>query len=154
MSKDNSNSELVSNRRARFDFEILETFEAGLVLKGTEIKSLRDHGGSLQEAYIKIIRNELWLIGSTISPYRFGNVHNHPERRDRKLLMHRYEIEKLHKATQLKGLTLIPLGLYLKKGKVKIRIATARGKKTIDKRETIKERDDQRRMEKIKKELT
>lgn len=154
MNKENKNSELVSNRRARYDYEILETFEAGLVLKGTEIKSLRDHGGSLQEAYVKIIKNELWLIGSTISPYRFGNVYNHEERRDRKLLMHRYEIEKLNKAIQLKGLTLIPLSMYLNKGKVKIRIGTARGKKNIDKRETIKERDDQRRMEKLKKELS
>lgn len=154
MNKENKNSELVSNRRARYDYEILETFEAGLVLKGTEIKSLRDHGGSLQEAYVKIIKNELWLIGSTISPYRFGNVYNHEERRDRKLLMHRYEIEKLNKAIQLKGLTLVPLSMYLNKGKVKIRIGTARGKKNIDKRETIKERDDQRRMEKLKKELS
>lgn len=144
--------DLVSNRRATFNFEILETFEAGIALQGTEIKSLRDHGGSLQEAYVKVINHEVWLLGSSISPYKYGNIHNHEEKRDRKLLMHKREIEKLRVATQEKGLTIIPLAFYLKEGRVKAKIAIAKGKKTFDKRETIKERDDKRHIGKIMKE--
>lgn len=152
MSKKSSDTELISNRRARHDYEILDTYEAGIVLLGTEIKSLRDNGGSLQEAYVRILNNELWLIGCSIAPYKYGNVHNHPERRDRKLLMHRYEIAKLRSAIQEKGLTLVPLGIYLKKGRAKIKIAIARGKKLIDKRETIKSRDEKRRIDSAMKE--
>ncbi|MEC7839386.1 MAG: SsrA-binding protein SmpB [Chlamydiota bacterium] len=152
MSKKSSSNELVSNRKARFNYEILDTFEAGIVLSGTEIKSLREGGGSLQEAYVKIIKNEIFLIGSSVSPYRFGNVHNHKEQRDRKLLMHGYEIEKLKAATQEKGLTIVPLAMYLKKGRVKVKIATAKGKQNIDKRETIKARDEKRHMDRLKKE--
>lgn len=141
------NSELVSNRKASFNYEILETFEAGIILLGTEIKSLRDNGGNLMDAYIKILNGEMWLIGSSIAPYRFGNVFNHEERRERKLLMHKREIQRLKEATQEKGLALIPLSLFLSKGKVKVKIATAKGKKTVDKRHSIKERDDKRRIE-------
>lgn len=140
-------SDLVSNRRATFNYEILETFEAGIVLQGTEIKSLRDHGGSLQDSYVKIIQGEMWLVGSSIAPYRFGNVHNHEDRRERKLLMHKREIERLRIASQEKGLALIPLALYLNKSRVKVKIAIAKGKKTFDKRATIKERDDKRQIE-------
>lgn len=143
--------ELVSNRRATHDYEILETFEAGIVLQGTEIKSLRDNGGGLQEAYVKVLNNELWLIGSHIAPYRYGNIYNHEEKRDRKLLMHQHEIKKFRVAIQEKGLTLIPLSLYLKSGRVKVKIAIAKGKKTFDKRETIKERDDKRQMQRALK---
>lgn len=139
-------TELVSNRKATYNYEILDTFEAGLVLVGTEIKSLRDHGGSLQEAYIKIIGQEIWLIGSHIAPYRFGNIHNHEDKRDRKLLMHKREIAKLKTSSDEKGLALIPLSIYLVKGKAKIKIAIAKGKKTIDKRETIKKRDEEKRI--------
>lgn len=146
------NNELVSNRKARYDFEILETFEAGLVLKGTEIKSLRDNGGSLQESYVKVIKEEIWLVGCHIAPYRFGNTHNHEERRDRKLLLHKREIDKLKKATAEKGLTIVPLSIFLKKGRAKISIATARGKKKIDKRATIKERDEKKRIDRMMKE--
>lgn len=149
--KTSNNNELVSNRRATFNFEIMETFEAGIVLQGTEIKSLRDSGGSLQEAYVAILDGELWLIGCSISPYRFGNVYNHEDRRDRKLLMHKREIARLKVATQEKGFTIIPLSLYLKEGRVKIRIATAKGKKNFDKREAIKERDEKRNMQKMLK---
>lgn len=145
------NSELVSNRRATFDYEVLETFEAGIVLQGTEIKSLRADGGSLQEAYVRVIGNEIWLIGCNIAPYRFGNVYNHIERRDRKLLMHKREIAKLKISTQEKGLTLIPLAFYLKEGRVKVRIATAKGKKTADKRSALKERDDKKMMDRAMK---
>lgn len=143
------NNDLVSNKRATFNFEILETFETGIVLQGTEIKSLRDHGGSLQEAYVKVIGNELWLIGAHIAHYRFGNIHNHEEKRDRKLLMHRQEIDKLKIAVQEKGHALIPLALYLKNGRVKVKIATAKGKKNFDKREAIKERDEKRHIQKM-----
>jgi SsrA-binding protein len=145
------NNELVSNRRATFDFEILETFEAGIALLGTEIKSLRDNGGSLQEAYVKVLDNEMWLIGATIAPYRYGNIYNHEEKRDRKLLMHKREINRLKAATQEKGLTIIPLSLYLKSGRVKLRIAIAKGKKSHDKRDAVKERDDKRQMQKAMK---
>lgn len=145
------NKDLVSNKRATHDYEILETFEAGIVLQGTEIKSLRDNGGGLQEAYVKVLSNELWLIGSHISPYRYGNIYNHEEKRDRKLLMHRNEIRKFRIAIQEKGLTLIPLALYLKNGRVKVRIAIAKGKKSFDKRESIKERDDKRQMQRALK---
>lgn len=137
-------NELVSNRRATFDYEVLETFEAGIALQGTEIKSLRENGGSLQESYVQVIGNEVWLIGCNIAQYRFGNVHNHEEKRDRKLLMHKREIGNLKKGSQEKGLTIIPLSFYLKDGRVKVKIALAKGKKGLDKRATIKEREDKK----------
>ncbi|MBS4163609.1 SsrA-binding protein [Candidatus Protochlamydia amoebophila] len=140
-------SDLVSNRRATHDYEILETFETGIVLQGTEIKSIRDHGATLQDAYVKVIHNELWLIGCNIAHYRFGNIHNHEEKRDRKLLMHKREIKKCKGAIQEKGLALIPLALYLKQGRIKARIAIAKGKKSFDKRADLKERDDKRQMQ-------
>lgn len=147
----NTPNDLVSNRRATFNYQILDTYEAGIALQGTEIKSLRDHGGSLQDAYVKVVNNELWLIGCSIAPYKYGNIHNHQERRDRKLLMHKREIAKLKMATQEKGLTIIPLSFYLKEGRVKVRIGTAKGKKSVDKRASIKERDDKRHMDKMLK---
>lgn len=146
--------ELVSNRKAHFNYEILETQEAGIMLMGTEIKSLRDHGGSLQEAYVKIYMNELWLVGCNIAHYKFGNIHNHEEKRERKLLMHKREIARLKKEIQEKGLTIIPLALYLKKGRVKIKIATAKGKKKGDKRETIKAREEKRDIDRARKGLS
>lgn len=146
--KDN---ELVSNKKASFNFEILETFEAGIILQGTEIKSLRDNGGNLQDSYIKAFKGELWLINSSIAPYRFGNIHNHEERRERKLLMHKREIDNLQSASQEKGLALIPLSIYLKAGRAKLKIAIAKGKKTYDKREAIKERDEKRNIAKAMK---
>lgn len=139
--KKKNDNELVSNRRARHNYEILETFEAGIALTGTEIKPLRTHSGSLQDAYIVIMGGELWLINSSIAPYSHGNVYNHEERRKRKLLMHRREIEKLQSLTQEKGLALIPLSLYLKKGRVKVKLAAGKGKKKHDKRESLKEKE-------------
>ncbi|MGM0439678.1 MAG: SsrA-binding protein SmpB [Chlamydiota bacterium] len=144
-------TDIVNNRKARYDYEILDTYEAGIVLTGTEIKALRAHSGSLQEAYIKIIHGELWLIGAHIPQYKFGNIHNHEERRDRKLLVHHYEIEKLKVAVQEKGLTIVPLAMYLKRGRVKVKVAIARGKKHHDKRAAIKERDEKRQMSQIQK---
>jgi len=143
--------ELVRNRKASHDYEILETFEAGVALQGTEIKSLRAGGGALQEAYVKLIKAEIWLVGCNIAPYRFGNIHNHEERRDRKLLLHKREIQQLREAIQEKGLTIVPLSLYLKNGYVKLKIAIGRGKKSVDKRAAIKERDEKRRMDKVMK---
>lgn len=148
-------NDLVSNRRATFNYEILETLEAGIALQGTEIKSLRNNGGTLQDAYVKVQDNEAWLIGCNIAPYRFGNIHNHEERRDRKLLLHKREIEKIEKSVSLKGLTVIPLALYLKNGRVKVRIAISKGKKSHDKRQAIQERDEKRQMNRmIKKHLS
>lgn len=137
----NKNNELVSNRKAGFSYEILETFEAGIVLQGTEIKSLRMGGGSLQEAFIKSENGELWLYGASISPYKYGNIHNHEDRRPKKLLMHKREIAKLSEGSALKGLSIIPLSFYLKSGRVKAKIALCKGKKLHDKREAVKERD-------------
>ena len=136
--------DLISNRKAFHEFEIFETFEVGLVLLGTEIKSLRANGGSLQEAFVTVERGELWLIGSSIKPYSFGGLYNHEERRRRKLLAHGREILKINSAIREKGLTCVPLGLYLKGGRAKLKIALAKGKKLHDKREAIKARDEKR----------
>jgi SsrA-binding protein len=137
-------SELVSNRQARFHYEILETFEAGLVLVGTEVKSLREHHGSLNEAYVAPDRGELFLLNALIPHYKFGNRMNHEEKRPRKLLMHRQEIRRLSQKVAEKGLTLIPLALYLKEGRIKLQLGLARGKQLHDKRASIKEREDKR----------
>lgn len=144
-------SELVSNKKALFNFEVMDTYEAGIALQGTEIKSLRNHGGSLQDSWVKVVKGDLWLVGSNIAPYKFGNIHNHEERRERKLLMHSYEIDKLKTAIQEKGLTLIPLSFYLKSGRVKVKLALGRGKKSVDKRAVIKERDEKRSIQKAMK---
>lgn len=141
--------ELVSNRRAFHDFEILDTFEAGLLLMGTEIKSLRNHGGSLQDAYVDIKPDGLWLLNCSIAPYSFGNIHNHEDRRPRKLLMHKREIEKLRRLKQEKGLSLIPLSIYVNpRGLAKVKIATAKGKRAYDKRASLKEKDAKRAIRK------
>lgn len=145
------NSDLVSNRRAFHDYEIMDTFEAGIALQGTEVKSLRDHGGSLQEAYVKVVGHEVWLVGSSITPYKFGNVHNHEEKRQRKLLLHKREIAHLKSATQEKGLTIVPLAMYLKNGRVKIKIAIGKGKKAYDKRAAIKAKDEKRHVQQAMK---
>lgn len=146
-------TDLVSNRRALHDYDILESFEAGIMLQGTEIKSIRNHGASIQEAYVKVFDGEIWLIGSSIAPYQFGNIHNHEEKRDRKLLMHKREINRLKVATQEKGLTIVPLAMYLKQGRVKLRIAIAKGKKSIDKRADIKAKDEKRRVQQALKNI-
>lgn len=143
--------ELTSNKKAFHNYEILETFEAGIVLSGTEIKSLKDHGGSLVDAYILIKKGEIWLINANISPYKFGNIHNVEPKRERKLLMHRNEIVRLQKLVQEKSLSLIPLSFYLKKGYVKVKVALAQGKKLYDKRATIKEKEHKKTIEKFLK---
>ena len=141
-------TDLVSNKKARHNFEILETFEAGIVLVGTEIKSLRTHGGSLDDAYV-IISGDLPLIKNLfIAHYSFGNIHNHEEKRERKLLMHKREILKLKQANTQKGCALIALSVYLKNGKAKLQVAIAKGKKLHDKRASIKEDEMKRDVQK------
>ncbi len=140
-------TDLATNRKAFHDYEILDTLEAGVVLTGTEVKSLRNHGGNIQEGYVKILQGDAWLVGASIAPYSFGNLFNHEERRDRKLLLHKRELIRLKVSTAEKGLTIVPLGLYLKKGKVKLKIGIARGKKKHDKRSALLEREKKRDMD-------
>ena len=144
--------DLVSNRKAFHDYEIIDTFEAGIVLLGTEIKSLRNHGGSLQDAYILINGTEAILKNASIAIYSFGGAFNHEDKRERKLLLHKREIEKLKVLSQEKGLSLIPIAIYLKKGIAKVKIATARGKKTYDKRAALKEREHKKSIDRAMKE--
>lgn len=142
---------LVSNKKAYFDFEIIEVFEAGISLKGTEVKSLRNSDGSLKEAYVQIKKNEVWLLNSYIAPYKFGNKMNHKERRERKLLMKKKEIFKLKKISKEKSYTIVPLSIYIKNGFLKIKIALAKGKRKYEKREKIKEKEEQRKIAQILK---
>jgi SsrA-binding protein len=138
-------NDLVSNRKAFYNYEILDTYEAGIVLLGTEIKSLRNGGGSLADAYVDVRRGEPWLLQSSIAPYSTGGVFNHEEKRERKLLLHQREIEALRKATTEKGFVVIPLAIYLsKKGIAKVKIAIAKGKKAYDKRASLKKKEDER----------
>ena len=138
---------IADNRKARHEYELLERYEAGLVLTGTEVKSLRDGGASLQQAYADLRKGEAWLIGAHIAEYGQGNVHNHEPDRDRKLLLHRREIEALHGKVRERGLTLVPTRLYFKDGKVKVEVALARGKERRDKRRDIAKRDADRQIE-------
>jgi SsrA-binding protein len=138
--------ELVTNRKATHDYEILETMEAGIMLLGSEIKSLRNHGGSLQDAFVDVKGRDPILYNSSIAPYSHGCVFNHEERRPRKLLLHKREIETLRRKVQEKGLTVIPLSIYLKKGIAKVKIAIAKGKKSHDKRQALKEKADRKEM--------
>ena len=143
--------ELVSNKKAFFEYEVLETYETGISLVGTEIKSIRDHGASLAEAYVTIDKGELWLIAASIAPYKYGSFYNHEEKRKRKLLAHTREIRAIEAAITQKGLTSVPLSMYLKNGKVKVKIGICRGKKLHDKRKSIQERDDKRQIQRIMK---
>jgi SsrA-binding protein len=136
------------NRKATHDYHIEEHIEAGIALTGTEIKSIRAGKVSLQEAYARIERGEAWLIGVTIAPLKEGNRYNHPPRRDRKLLLHRREIDELLGRTKSKGLTLIPLRLYIDEhGRAKLDLGLARGKQLHDKRRSIAERDAARELQ-------
>lgn len=135
---------IVTNRKANFLYEILEKFEAGLVLNGTEVKSLREGKANLQDAYAKLMKNELFLLNCNISQYKFGNVNNHDPVRARKLLLHKYQIKKIKKSLEEKGLTLIPLKMYFKDSLVKVELGVSRGKKVYDKRESIKKREVER----------
>jgi SsrA-binding protein len=140
---------VADNRRARHDYHLLERFEAGLALTGTEVKSLREGRVSLARAFADVRDGEVWLVGAHIASYDKGGFANHDPDRDRKLLLHRREIEQLQAKVAAKGLTLVPLKLYLKGGKAKVELGLARGKKLYDKREAIAERDVKRELDRI-----
>jgi SsrA-binding protein len=142
---------IAENRRARFDYELLERFEAGLVLTGTEVKSLRNGRATLAQSYADVRDGEVWLNGMEIATYDQGNRANHEPMRSRKLLLHRREIERLNATIREKGLTLIPTRLYFKEGRVKVEVAVGRGKDRGDKRQTIADRDAKRQMERALK---
>lgn len=141
MAKKKRPNEIVSNREAYHHFTVLETLEAGIALQGTEVKSLREGGANLRDNYVTIYKNEAWLKMSSIAPYKFGNIYNHEEKRDRKLLLHKKEIDKLKKTKEMKGLTLIALSLYWSRGHVKVEIGICKGKKLHDKRDAIKKKE-------------
>ena len=135
---------LASNRRARFNYTVDETLECGIELQGTEVKSMKEGKFSFSDSYAKIETGELWLVGLHITPYKFGNIHNHDPERPRKLLAHRKEIKRLGRKVGERGLTLVPLSFYLKSGLVKLELGVCRGKKTVDKRQAVKEREGKR----------
>jgi SsrA-binding protein len=142
---------IVDNRKARHDYNLLERFEAGLVLTGTEVKSLRAGRVTLGQAFAEVRDGEVWLIGADIATYDQGNVANHEPGRDRKLLLRRGEIESLYGKVREKGLTLVPTRMYWRDGRAKIELALAKGKQTIDKRRDIAKRDAQRQIERAMK---
>ena len=141
------NKVVAQNRKARHDYSILDAFECGIVLTGTEIKSVRAGNLNLKDSYASIENNELWLLGMHISPYEKGSYYNHEPERNRKLLLNRNELIRLKGKTKEKGLTLVPLSVYLKDGRrAKVELALAKGKTSYDKRDTIAERDARRDM--------
>ncbi len=154
MGKDNSrfsNSVQIKNRKASYQYEFIEKFEAGMVLKGTEIKSIREGKASIQEAYCYLKNDEVLIKGMNISPYSNASFESHDMTRDRKLLLKKKEIEKLRTKTEEKGLTIVPVRLYLNnRGFAKLEIALGKGKKIYDKREDIKKKDQKRELERIK----
>ena len=139
---------IATNRRARHEYEILETVEAGLVLRGTEVKSLRAGLVNFKDSYASVRNGEGWLLGCHINPYSHGTDANHDPERDRKLLLHKKEIDRLGGRISEKGLTLVPLRLYFKDGRAKVELGLARGKKLHDKRATLREREVRREMDK------
>jgi SsrA-binding protein len=138
---------IATNRKAKHEYFLLDTYEAGLVLKGSEIKSIRAGHISLAQAYVNVDGNEAWLVNAHIAPYNEASRNNHDPLRVRKLLLHRKEIRKLSDKIRQKGATIVPLRIYLKDGKAKIEIALAKGKRHYDKREEIAKRDAQREMD-------
>jgi SsrA-binding protein len=145
---------VVSNRKARHDYHILEVFEAGIALRGTEVKSLRKRNANLQDSYAMVKGGEVWLFGMHIGPYEHGSIYNHEPRRTRKLLLTKREILKLLTKVQEKGLALIPLSVYFKGPHAKIELAVAQGKRSYDKREAIARRDAKRELEQRMKRST
>lgn len=150
--KKSGGGNLVTNRKARHEYFIEDTLEAGLVLKGTEVKSIRQGSANIQDAYISFRKEEAFIENMHISPYEQGNIFNEDPLRRRKLLLHKREIRKLHDEVQRQGVTIIPLRLYLSRGNVKVEIAVARGKKLYDKRDSIAERDSKRRIDRAMRE--
>jgi SsrA-binding protein len=144
--------DLVRNRKAFHDYHVLDTWEAGIALVGTEVKSLRNGRGNLQDAFVDVVQGELWLKQANISVYEFGTYANHDPLRPRKLLLHHEEIRRIIGKVDRKGLTIIPLAVYLnQRGKIKVKIALAEGKSRGDKREALKEREAKREMDRIRK---
>jgi SsrA-binding protein len=151
MAKPTGTKLIAENRRARHDYQLLDRFEAGMVLTGTEVKSLRDGRVTLAQAYADVRDNEVWLIGAEIATYDQGNSQNHEPKRDRKLLLHRGEIASLVGKVREKGQTIVPTRLYFKDGRVKIELALARGKEKGDKRRDIADRESKRQIERALK---
>jgi SsrA-binding protein len=147
MKQQNEEKNIAVNRKARHEFSIIQTYEAGIVLVGTEVKSLREGKANLVDSYALLKNGEIWLFSLHISEYKQGNINNHIPTRDRKLLLNKSEIRKLIGKTKEKGLTLIPLRLYFKNGRVKVELALAKGKKVYDKRHDIAKKDFQREQE-------
>jgi SsrA-binding protein len=143
---------IIENRKARHEYMFLEKYEAGIELFGTEVKSLRAGKASLVDAFARVENGQVWLYNLHISPYDFGNINNHEEKRPRRLLLHKSEIVKLHAAVREKGLTLVPVRLYFSGALVKVELALARGKKLYDKRDSMAERDSKRQIERTMKE--
>ena len=143
---------VTENRRARHNYQILDTFEAGIELRGTEVKSLRAGAMTLKDSYADVRRGELYLVGAHVAPYEQGNIHNHDPERTRRLLMHKREIVRLTQQIQEKGLTLIPLKVYFKRGRAKVLLGLGRGKQRHDKRQAIQEREAKRETDRILKE--
>jgi SsrA-binding protein len=141
---------VIRNRRARYDYHVLDAYECGIVLEGSEVKSLRDGHGNLQDAYARVEDGEVWLHGMHISPYEYSRAELDPVRR-RKLLLHLKEIDELTRASAEKGNTLVPLSVYFKDGRAKVELAIARGKRQYDKRRTMAERDAKREAERAMK---
>ena len=140
----------IKNKKASFDYFIEDTYEAGIVLKGTEIKSIRKGSANLKDSYARVKNNEVFLTNMFISIYEEGNRFNHDERSERKLLLNKKEIYKLRDKTEKEGYSLVPVKLYLKDGKAKILLGVAKGKKNYDKRQSLKEKDIKRDLDKIK----
>lgn len=148
MAKSDEGVKLLSvNRKARYNYSIDETFEAGMALVGTEVKSMKEGRFSFADSYATVDNDELWLVDFHITPYALGNRFNHDPIRRRKLLVHKKEIKRLRRVTEEKGLTLVPLRFYLKRGIVKCELGIARGKKLFDKRDDIRKRDQKRELE-------
>ena len=141
------NPVFAENRKARHDYTVLDTIECGIVLTGTEVKSVRHGEMSLTGSYAAVLKDELWLVGADIAAYKFGNRFNHEPKSMRKLLVHRKEVEAMRLKTEAKGLTLVPLKVYLKGGRIKVALGVCRGKAMHDKRETLKDKAIRRDME-------
>lgn len=144
---------LANNKKAFFDFFIEEQYEAGIELIGSEVKSIKAGHSSIKESFIRIINNEIFIMGMSVTPWKFGSTYNPDERRVRKLLLHKNEINKMYDKVKEKGWTIVPLNVHLSKGYVKVEIALARGKKTYDKKEVLAQKDQKRDMERTLREL-
>lgn len=147
-----SNDIHIKNKRATFDYELIEKFNAGIVLVGTEIKAIREGKAGLVDSYCYIVNNELWIKNMHVAEYFYGSYNNHATRRERKLLLNRKEIKKIDRKTKESGLTIVPVRLFMnEKGIVKLQIALAKGKKQYDKRQSLREKDDKRGMDRMMK---